>query len=203
MRRALQWYGSRTVPGHFLKNLQPPLCKNLMLLHVLQHFLILHFLAWQASSSSSLLFGWTLELSWRFGASEFWLWDLTQFLPCFSFPFLCHIKAGLGWNKNDALERYFFLNGNLFGWCQIFFSNFGTEETSNLVILVSTSWESVEKTRNFPVLLLNVSWVLDQTSKVDDERIGNNGDSSTSSKSGSKLSGSPSRNSKFGWQTFP
>lgn len=107
MRRALQWYGSRTVPGHFLKNLQPPLCKNLMLLHVLQHFLILHFLAWQASSSS-LLFGWTLELSWRFGASEFWLWDLTQFLPCFSFPFLCHIKAGLGWNKNDALERYFF-----------------------------------------------------------------------------------------------
>ena len=36
------------VLGHFLKNLQPPLCKkNLMLLHVLQHFLILHFLAWQ------------------------------------------------------------------------------------------------------------------------------------------------------------
>ena len=168
-----------------------------MLLHVLQHFLILHFLAWQ------LLVFWV-----DFGVKlKIWCkWVLLSgswpnFLACFppsSFldsQCLCH-QSWFGWNKNDEkILRWFFILGKPV-WkmlADIFFLH-GEEDLQPCNFSFNIIWK-----QGIFLYSLNVSWVLDQTSKVDDERIGNNGDY----KSGSKLSGSPSRNSKFGWQTFP
>lgn len=132
-----------------------PFVKNLMLLHVLQHFLILHFLAWQLRLSLVFWvdFGVKLKIwcKWVLLSASSWSWP--NFLACFppsfldSQCFLCHRKAGL--DEIKMMKRYFgdfFILGKPV-WkmlADIFLLlrhlNFRLKKTSNLVILVSTSW---------------------------------------------------------------